>query len=91
MNGAVLFLKMIYRNPNRPYQVNHLFDRQGTNSVINHFDESSRENVLPARSQSRKPSYRKQYNGSPGKPHRPVWEQYGIRGQKYLSIGGFKG
>ena len=79
------------RNPNRPYQVNHLFNRQGTPSVIDHFAESSRENVSPAHTQSRKSSYRRQYNGSQGKNHRPVWEQYGIRAQKYLSIGGFKG
>ena len=80
-----------YRNPNRPHQVYHLFDRQSTSSLHENFFESYDEKNQPKRSQRRKSSYRRKQEGTQIKHYRPVWEPYNSRTQKYLSIGGFKG
>ena len=79
------------RNPNRPYQVYHLFDRQAISSPRSNFFESYNDKNQPQRSQKRKSSYRRKLDGTTSKHVRPVWEPYSSKTQKYLAIGGFKG
>ena len=71
------------RNPNRPYQVDQLFDRQ---TMVPLEGTSSRKKY-----QNRKHKKRRQFEGLQQRALLPPWEKYSTRTQKYLAIGGIKG
>ena len=70
-------------NPNRPYQVDQLFDRQ---TMLPSEGTSSRKKY-----QNRKHKKRRQFEGLQPRALLPPWEKYSTRTQKYLAIGGVKG
>ena len=71
------------RNPNRPYQVDQLFDRQ---TMLPSEGTSSRKKY-----QNRKHKKRRQFDGLQPRALLPPWEKYSTKTQKYLAIGGVKG
>ena len=79
--------QFVYSNPNRPHNVNQLFDRREIPPPSKSYVDKSRAHSTPRRMSSKKSKYRKQFDEGNIRTSRPFWEPYSSRTQKYLAIG----